>query len=92
MPDKTISFLSAIVGGCVVTYIALVIVTVTFAAVQTDLALSVRDTETEIGMIETSYYEQVGALAAVDPSTMNLHKPHAVTYATLAQAPSLSLR
>jgi hypothetical protein len=92
MPDRTISFLSLVAGGCVVVYIALVIVTVTFAAIQTDLELSVRDAETEIGMIETSYYEQVGALAAVDPATMNLRKPSGVTYATLAQAPSLSLR
>jgi hypothetical protein len=92
MPDRTISFLSLVAGGCVTVYIALVIVTVTFAAVQTDLALSVRDTETEISMIETRYYQQVGELAAVDPATLNLGKPSVVTYATLAQAPSLSLR
>lgn len=73
-------------------YIGLVIVTVTFAAIQTDLALAVRDTETEIGMIETQYYVQVGALAAVDPASLDLRKPSVVTYATLAQAPSLSLR
>lgn len=92
MPDKTISFLSVVLGGCILTYISLVIVTITFAAVQTDLELAVRDTETEIGMLETRYYDQVGALAATDPRTMDLHKPATVSYATLAAAPSLSLR
>lgn len=73
-------------------YIALVIVTVAFAAVETKLALDVRDTESRIGMLETKYYAQVSELAATDPSAMHLSAPDSVTYATRVPAPNLSLR
>lgn len=92
MPDRTISFLSIIAGACACAYVGLVVVTVTFAAVQTELALSVRDTESKIGVLEMHYYSQVGELAATDPHSMNLAKPALVSYAVLAEAPSLSLR
>lgn len=92
MPDRTVSFLSVAAGACLCAYIALVVVTVTFAAVQTQLALDVRDTESAIGTLETKYYAQVSALAATDPHSMQLSKPKSVTYATRAEAPSLSLR
>lgn len=92
MPDRTVSFLSVVAGGCVCAYIALVVVTVTFAAMQTQLALDVRDTESAIGQLETKYYSQVRALAATDPHTMQLSVPSSVTYAVRAEAPSLSLR
>lgn len=90
MPDRTISFLSFVAGGCLCAYIALVVVTVTFAAVETKLALDVRDTESRIGMLETKYYAQVSELAATDPATMHLSAPGSVTYATRAPLPSLS--
>ncbi len=92
MPDRTISILSIAAGALVAVYVVLVITTVTFAAWQTDLALTARDAESTIGDLETKYYEQVGVLAATDPRSMNLGKPAAVTYATEAQAPALSLR
>lgn len=92
MPDRTISFLSFVAGGCLCAYIALVVVTVTFATVQTQLALDVRNTESSIGMLETKYYAQVSELAATDPSVMNLSEPDSVIYATRADAPNLSLR
>ncbi len=92
MPDRTISFLSAVAAALTGLYVVLVVVTVTYATIQTDLALTVRDTESEIGMVESRYYEQVSALAATNPVDMNLSKPVSVTYATLAKAPSLSLR
>ncbi len=92
MPDRTVSLLSVIAGGCVCAYVALVIVTVTFAAVQTQLALDVRDTESAIGQLETKYYSQVSTLAATDPRAMQLSAPASVTYAVRAEAPSLSLR
>lgn len=92
MPDRTISFLSYVAGALLCSYIALVVVTVTYAAIQTDLALTMRDTESAISMVETEYYAQVSQLSATDPSTMQLGKPRMVTYATLLQAPSLTLR
>lgn len=92
MPDRTISVLSASAGALVLLYLALVVTTVTFAAMRTDLAASVRDTESRIASLETRYYAQVGVLSATDPASMDLHKPVAVHYATLQSAPTLSLR
>ena len=92
MPDRTISLLSYVAGALVCAYVALVVVTVTYATVQTDLALSVRDTESAISTVETDYYAQVSRLSATDPSSMQLQKPRVVSYATLLQAPSLTLR
>ncbi len=92
MSDTTVTLLKYVAAACLCTYIALVIVTVTFAAVQTELALSVRDTESAIGQLETTYYGQVGVLAATSPVSMDLHAPTVVSYAVQATAPSLSLR
>lgn len=92
MPDRTISILGAVAGSLVAMYLVLVVTTVCFAAMQTDLALQARDAESLIGSLETKYYAQVGELAATDPRAMNLAKPQAVTYATEAPTPSLSLR
>lgn len=92
MPDRTISFLSVVAAALTSLYVVLVVVTVTYATMQTELALSVRDTESDIGMVESHYYQQVSVLAATNPVDMNLGKPLSVTYATLAKAPSLSLR
>lgn len=92
MPDRTISVLGGVAASLAAVYVVLVITTVAFAAVQSDLALTARDMESEIGMLEARYYDEVGALAAIDPRTMNLEKPVAVRYATEVAAPSLSLR
>lgn len=92
MPDRTISVLSILASLTVCAYVALVIVTVTFATMQTELALSVRTTESEISQLETRYYNQVGMISATDPHSMNLGKPARVTYAPLAETPSLSVR
>lgn len=92
MPDRTISLLGATVAVLVTVYIGLVVTTITFATMQTELALTARDAESAIGAIETAYYAQVGVLSATDPKSMDLHKPSAVHYATKVTAPSLSLR
>ncbi len=92
MPDRALTILGASVAVLVSTYVALVVVTITFATMQTDLALTVRNTESTIGALEATYYQKVGVLSATDPSSMNLHKPVAVRYATKVTAPSLSLR
>lgn len=92
MPDRTISVLSIAAGALVAVYVVLVVTTVTFAAWQTELALTARDAESTIGNLETRYYGAVGALSATDPGSMNLGKPLAVSYATEAPAPTLSLR
>lgn len=92
MPDRTISVLSVLAATGMCAYVALIVITVTFATMQTELALSVRTTESNISMLETHYYNQVGTISNTDPRSMNLGKPARVTYAPLAEAPSLSVR
>ena len=92
MPDRTLSVLSILAGACVCAYVVLIVITVTFATMQTELALSVRTTESSISQLETRYYNQVGVISDTDPHTMNLGKPARVTYAPLAETPSLSVR
>ncbi len=92
MPDRALTILGASVAVLISTYVALVVVTITFATMQTELALTVRNAESAIGVLESSYYQKVGVLSATEPSSMNLHKPVAVRYATMVTAPSLSLR
>lgn len=92
MPDRTISILSYGAIALVGAYLALVIVTVSLAAYQTDLAVLVHETEGDIGMLETEYYAMVEQVDGTDPSAIGLVKPAKVTYAMKATAPSLSLR
>lgn len=92
MPDRTISLLSLLAGVAGCAYVALVVVTITFATLQTELALSVRNTESEISMLEARYYDQVDMISSTDPHSMNLGKPARVTYAPLLEAPNLSVR
>lgn len=92
MPDRTISMLGATVVLLITVYIGLVVTTITYAAMQTELALTARDAESSIGAIETAYYAQVGVLSATDPKSMDLYKPSAVHYATRVTATGLSLR
>lgn len=76
----------------VAAYLALVIVTVSLAAWQTDLAVAVHETEGEIAMLETTYYEMVAKIDGANPSALGLVAPVAVTYAVKAPAPALTLR
>ncbi len=92
MPDRTISSLGALVAVLVLAYLGLVVTTVSFAAWQTDLAVSAQDTESSIGSLEGQYYAQVGRLAATDPASLGLSKPSHVSYAVAATAPTLTLR
>lgn len=92
MPDRTLSILGVIASSLAACYVVLMITTVTFATWQTELSLAAREAETAISMLESRYYDEVGTLAATDPSSMSLGKPRAVRYAVQAAAPALSLR
>ncbi len=79
-------------GSLATLYVMLVIATISFAAIQTDLASSVRDTQSAIGATETDYYAQVAKLSAVAPSSIGLVSPSRVSYAVKVAGPTLTLR
>ena len=92
MPDRTISILGYSSAALIVGYLALVVVTVSLAAWQTNLAVSVHETEQEIARLEGRYYAMVAQIDRTDPGAFGLAKPANVTYAAKAVAPSVSLR
>ncbi len=92
MPDRTISILSISCAALVAVYIGLVVVTISFAAWQTDLAGTERATESHIAELEDQYYATMARLSAMDPASEGLTLPAHVHYAVAASAPTLTLR
>lgn len=92
MPSRTIPFLSCSAAVLIVAYLALVVVTVTLAAWQTNLAMEVRETEQEIGRLEGRYYAMVAEIDRTDPGARGLTKPENVIYAAAASAPAVTRR
>lgn len=92
MPNRTIPVLGYSIAALIATYLVLVVVTVTLAAWQTNLAMEVHETEQEIARLESRYYAMVAEIDRTDPGVRGLVKPAAVTYAASASAPAFSLR
>lgn len=92
MPKQTISILGYAAGALVATYLTLVVVTVSMAAWQTNLAMQVHETEQDIARLESRYYAMVAEIDRTDPFTRGLVKPAGVSYALTAAAPAVSLR
>jgi hypothetical protein len=92
MPDRTISILSASALALLACYLGLMVTTVVYATMQTDLASSMRATESEIAALEDRYYDAVAALDASNPAAYGLVKPSSVAYAELSTATALSRR
>jgi hypothetical protein len=90
MPDRTIAFLSIAAAAIFTLYIVLVIVTITFATVQTSLASRVRDTEGAIAQLETTYYASISKQNASSPASVGLVAPAVVQYAVAKPAQGIS--
>jgi len=65
---------------------------VSMAAWQTNLAMEVHETESDIARLEARYYDMVAHIDQTDPASLGLVAPLKVTYATTQTAPSVSLR
>lgn len=92
MPSRTIPFLSYTAAALIAVYLVLVVVTVTLAAVQTNLAVEVNEAEQDIVRLESRYYAMVAEIDRVDPGSRGLMKPEGTTYAVSAAAPTVTLR
>ncbi|MBP6860527.1 MAG: hypothetical protein KBC38_03145 [Candidatus Pacebacteria bacterium] len=75
----------------VAVYIALIISTVYFAALESDLREAIHDTEASIAALEVKYFSAVDAVAKSDPSAHGLTHPAAKRYAKELPAPSVTL-
>lgn len=80
MPNRLTSVLSYTAGALLATYLVLVVATVSFAAWQTELAHSVRETEMAIGDLETQYYQAIGRINDLDPASAGFVMPSAIGY------------
>ncbi|MDB5189597.1 MAG: hypothetical protein JWL82_554 [Parcubacteria group bacterium] len=89
MPDRTITMLSFLAAGIFFVYLVLVIITVSYATMQTSLAAEARTTEGAIAQLETTYYSAISKGSASTPSSAGLVAPVVVEYA-VAKAPGLS--
>lgn len=92
MPDRTVSILGYACGALVASYLALIVVTVSMAAWQTNLAMEVHETEADIARLESRYYDMVAQIDQTDPAALGLVAPTRVMYATAQTAPSVTLR
>lgn len=92
MPSRTISILSYVAGALVMAYLGLVIVTVSMAAWQTNLAMQIHETESDLARLEARYYAMVAQIDQTDPESLGLEEPARVLYATTQAAPVVTLR
>lgn len=92
MPDRTVSILGYACGALVASYLVLIVVTVSMAAWQTNLAMEVHETEADIARLESRYYAMVAQIDQTDPGSLGLVPPARVMYATTQTAPSVTLR
>lgn len=76
--------------GLVATYLTLMVSTIVFAAVRTDLAGNVSDRSAEIARLEAAYYDAIELASASDPSTLGFTAPARVSYVTEAGALGLT--
>ncbi|MBU0749958.1 hypothetical protein KKH15_00380 [Patescibacteria group bacterium] len=80
MPSRTITTLSYFTGALLALYLVLVVATVSFAAWQTELAHSVRETEIAIGELETQYYKAIGRINDMNPLEAGFVAPSRIGY------------
>lgn len=92
MPSRTIPVLGYACCALLAGYLALVVVTVSMAAWQTNLAVEVYETEQDIARLESRYYAMVAQIDQTSPASRGLQKPVRVTYAAESPAPAFSLR
>ncbi len=89
-PRKMIPLLALSCAVVFVVYLALVAATVYFASAQTNLALSIRDSESRIGNLETTYYEAIGKISSADVSALGYEAPSKAQYVSAAGQPTVT--
>lgn len=92
MPKYTVPALTYSIAALIASYLVLVVVTVSMAAWQTNLAMQVHETEADIARLEARYYDMVAEIDQTNPASLGLVAPKTISYATTQAAPAVSLR
>ncbi len=87
---RPIPLLSLFAGLLAAAYVALMVATVLFATLQTQLAQEVQQKHMQIASLERAYYGKVAELEATDPSTLGFVMPKNVRYVSAAPLPNLT--
>lgn len=87
---RPIPLLSLLAGLLIAAYVALMIATVLFATLQTQLAQEVQQKHMQIASLERAYYDKVAELEATDPHTLGYVMPEHVTYVSATPLPNLT--
>lgn len=75
-----VKWLGAIVGSLVVLYIGLIAFVMSYAAVQTEMAQSVRDSSAQVSLLEVQYFNATRALTEVNPVALGYSAPIAKNF------------
>lgn len=81
---------SILAGVLVAVYVALMVATILFAALQTDLAQQVQDKRMQVAKLETRYYDAVAALDDTNPQSLGYVTPGSVEYVTAVAPQNLT--
>ncbi len=90
IPNRTLVYLSIACAALLATYVAIMVSTILFDALQTQLARNVQNTQMEITRLETAYYAAISELDDMDPHTLGYVTPRSVEYVTATRVPGLS--
>jgi hypothetical protein len=91
MSDRLVPTLGISCAFLTVSYVALVVITVFFAAWQSQSVLSLRTTEGTIGNLEAKYYTTMNHVTSIDPTTLGFVTPSTVQYVAEARDASAGL-
>jgi len=75
-----VQYLLAINVLLVVTYIGLIAFVMSYAAIETELAQSVRDASAQVSVLEVAYFNKTAELGAVNPVQLGYSAPIAKSY------------
>lgn len=87
---RLVPLLTVLAGSLVAAYVALMVTTIIFASLQTQLAQEVQVKHMAISKLENAYYDSVAKLDSADPQTLGYVTPSRVQYLTQATLPNLT--
>ncbi len=87
---RLVPLLSILAGALFAAYVALMVTTILFASLQTQLSQEVQDKHMQIAKLETTYYGSVAEIDSADPHALGYVTPKRVEYVTEAQAPGMA--
>jgi hypothetical protein len=87
---RLVPSLSILAGALLAVYVALMVTTILFAALQTDLAQQVQDKRMQVAKLETRYYDDVASLDDTNPQSLGFVTPDSVQYVTAVAPQNLT--